>query len=156
MSQAVSLSPSDSSSRSVTGTTASTSRRAEEVATATAVGSLAGLAILMAVMLAALFTQTDPYPPLHFAPLFGTSLALTVVALTLLRVRSRLFLAPVVPVILISLLSAGPQKLYPGESDFFAQTPAVYPVIIVGTVLIASLIHSSRTLYRAYATEMTA
>ena len=155
MSQAVPFAPSDASVRASTRSTTVASHQ-EAMATAVATGSLTGLAILLVVMLAALFTQTAPYPPLHFAPLFGTALALIAMAITLIRVRSRLFLAPVVPVIGIALLSAGPQKLYPGESDFFAQTPAVYPVIIVGTVLIASLIHSSRTLYRAYTSEVTA
>lgn len=92
---------------------------AEDVPTALAVGCLAGLAVLKAVMLAALFTRTAPYPPLHFAPLFGASLSLVAVAATLIRDRSRWFAVPVVPVLLVSLLSVGPQKLYPGESDFF-------------------------------------
>lgn len=154
MSQAVPFAVSDSSARISPRSTEATSRQ-EAIATALATGSLTGLAILLTVMLAALFTQTDPYPPLHLAPLFGTALALVAMAICLIRVRSRLFLVPVVPVILIALLSAGPQKFYPGDSDFFAQSPAVYPVIIVGTMLIAALIHSSRTLARAYATEVT-
>lgn len=77
------------------------------------------------------------------------------VAAILIRARSRWFAVPVVPVLLVSLLSVGPQKLYPGESDFFAQTPAVYPVIVVGSALIAVLALSSRRLYHAYSLERT-
>jgi len=115
-----------------------------------AVAALAGLAVLKVVMLAALFTRTEPYPPPHFAPLFSASLALTVLAIALVATRSRWFVLAVAPIVLESLLSFGPHKLYPGESDFFAQTPAVYPAIVVGSVLIAIVIVSSRTLFHAF------
>jgi hypothetical protein len=117
------------------------------------IGALTGVAMLKLVMLAALFTQTDPYPPLRFAPLFSASLALSVFAIALLMTRSRAFVIPVVAITLESLLSVGPHKLYPGESDMFAQTPAVYPVIVVGTALLIALAVSSVRLYRAWSEE---
>ena len=119
-------------------------------------GALVGLAVLKLVMLAALFTRTEPYPPLAFAPLFAASLALSALAVALIWAGSRWFVAPTVLVGLESLLSVGPQKLYPGESSFFAQSPAVYPAIIVGSALILVLGLSSRLLARGFATEVNA
>ena len=114
-------------------------------------GALAGLAALKLVMLAALFTRTDPYPPLAFAPLFAASLALSALAVALIWAGSRWFVAPTLLVGLESLLSVGPQKLYPGESSFFAQSASVYPVILVGSALLLVLALTSRTLYRLFA-----
>ncbi len=115
-----------------------------------ALGSIAGLAILKIVMLAALFTQTPPHPPLGFAPLFGASLALSALCVALICTRSRWFSAPSILVILESLLSFGPQKLYPGESSFFAQSVAVYPVIFVGSALILILGVASWSLFGTF------
>lgn len=125
-----------------------------EVSRSAAIGSLAGLAILKVVMLVALFTRTPPYPPLEFAPLFGASLALSAVAVALIRARSRWFVVPTIAISLESLLALGPQKLYPGESDFFAQTAAVYPAIVVGSALILVLGLSSRQLVRSCGVEV--
>lgn len=111
-------------------------------------GALGGLAMLKIVMLAGLFTRTEPHPPLRFAPLFGASLALTTLAIFLILARSRWFILPTVLILLESLLSLGPQKLYPGDSDFFAQTPAVYPAIVAGSALIAIGAFAGRNLYR--------
>ncbi|MDQ2101267.1 hypothetical protein [Azospirillum isscasi] len=113
-----------------------------------ALGALAGLAILKAVMLAGQFTQTEPYPPLQFAPLFASSLALSALCAALMLVRSRWFALPTAAVILESLLSFGPHKLYPGPPPVFAQTVAVYPAIAVGSVLIGVLAAASWKLYR--------
>lgn len=115
-----------------------------------AIGAIVGMAILKIVMLAALFTQTLPHPPLAFAPLFGASLALSALCVALIQARSRWFLAPVILVILESLLSFGPQKLYPGESSFFAQSAAVYPVIFVGSALILILGVAAWKLFGAF------
>ncbi|MCC7370946.1 MAG: hypothetical protein IT306_21205 [Chloroflexi bacterium] len=115
-----------------------------------ALGALAGLAVLKLVMLAALFTQTPPYPPPFFAPLFAASLALSALCAAQICARSPWLLVTAIPIMLESLLSYGPHKLYPGESPlFFAQTPAVYPVILVGTALILVLGSSSWRLHRA-------
>jgi hypothetical protein len=104
------------------------------------VGAICGLAVLKVVMLAAIFTQTPPHPPMAFAPLFGASLALGALCVTLIAARSRWFLVPAIPFVLESVLSVGPQKLYPGESSFFAQTAVVYPAILVGSALILVLV----------------
>ncbi len=113
-----------------------------------ALASLAGLAILKTVMLAGQFTQTPPYPPLAFAPLFAASLALSALCAGLVLARSRWFAVPAAAVILESLLSFGPHKLYPGPPPYFAQTSAVYPVIAVGSLLIALLAASAWKLAR--------
>ncbi|MGB3635718.1 MAG: hypothetical protein WA982_16905 [Rubrobacteraceae bacterium] len=118
-----------------------------------AIGAIAGLAVLKVVMLAALFTQTPPYPPLAFAPLFGASLALSAFVVAMIYARSRWFVLPTGLIVLESLLSYGPQKLYPGESSFFAQTTAVYPAILVGSALILVLALSSWRLSQAFASK---
>ena len=127
---------------------------APEVSRPMAIGAIVGLAVLKVVMLAALFTQTTPYPPLAFAPLFSASLALGVFTVAMIYAGSRRFVAPAVLVILESLLSCGPQKLYPGESSFFAQTAAVYPAIFVGSAFIFILAASSWRLSRAFASKV--
>ena len=117
-------------------------------------GALAGLAILKTIMLAALFTETPPHPPLDLAPLFGAPLALSALTAALITARSRWFAAPAIPVLLVSLLSFGPQKLYPGEGDFFAQSAAVYPAITAGSVLILVFILSGRAAWQSFAREV--
>ena len=129
---------------------------ASEVSRSMAIGAIAGLAVLKVVMLAALFTQTPPYPPLVFAPLFGASLALSVFVVAMIYAGSRWFVLPAVLVILESLLSYGPQKLYPGESSFFAQTAAVYPAIFVGSAFIFVLAVGSWRLSQAFASKAEA
>ena len=109
-----------------------------------ALGALAGLAVLKAVMLAALFTRTPPFPPPFLAPLIGATLALAALAAALVLAGSRAFLAPALPFAALSLLSYGPHKLWPGENPFFfAQDPATWPAILVGGPLIAVLAWSS-------------
>ena len=123
---------------------------APDAAPGLAIGALAGLAALKLVMLAGLFTQTPPYPPLDLAPLFASSLALSVFCVAMILVRSRWFAVPAVLVVLESLLSYGPHKLYPGDSLFFAQTAAVYPAIVVGSAPIAVLAAATWRLARAW------
>lgn len=120
-----------------------------------AVGSLVGLAIPKVTMLFSLFTRTPPYPPLALTPLFGASLALSALCLALIGARSRWFAVPAVAIVLESLLSFGPQKLYPGESAFFAQSVAVYPAVVVGSAPIALLVGSGWRLWRADAAGRT-
>jgi hypothetical protein len=112
-------------------------------------GSLAGLATLKLVMLFALFSQTPPFPPEFLAPFIGSTLALACLGASLVVAGSRHFIWPTMAFALTALLSFGPHKLYPGTHPFFfAQTPAVYPAIIVGSLLIACLIAASVKLYR--------
>lgn len=126
---------------------------APEVSRLTAVAAFGGLAILKVVMVAALFTRTEPYPPQWFAPLAGASLALSLLAVALIYAGSRWFILPAVLVVCVSLLAYGPQKLYPGESSFFAQTPVVYPPIFVGSALVLLLAVSSWRLWQAFGPE---
>ncbi len=106
-----------------------------------AISALLGLIALKLIMLAALFSQTMPHPPAFIAPTLAASIALSAVCIGLILTGSRWLLTVAGIIALESLLSFGPHKLYPGESPaFFAQTPAVYPVIIVGTSLILVLV----------------
>jgi hypothetical protein len=119
-------------------------------ARAVAIGSLAGIAVLKLVMLFALFSRTPPFPPEFLSPFIGAALALAALGGTLLIAGSRLFIWPITAFALTALLSFGPHKLYPGANPFFfAQTPAVYPAIIVGSLLIACLAIASVRFYRA-------
>ena len=107
--------------------------RRDSGAIAAAIGSIAGLAVLKLTMLAALFAGVEPHPPGELAPLFGASLALSALAVALLRARSGWFLAPAVPVAFESLVSYGPQKFFIGQSV------AIYPAVAVGSTLVVVL-----------------
>jgi len=107
-----------------------TSSAAGPAAHYAAVGGIAGLAALKLVMLTALFAAVQPHPPQELAPLFGASLALSVLAIALLQAGSRWFLAPTVVVLIESLVSYGPQKFFIGQSI------AIYPAVAVGSSLI--------------------
>ena len=111
---------------------------------ALALGSLAGIVILKLVMLGGLYSRTPPFPPEFLSPFIGATLALAALSAVLLVSNSRHFLLPTMIFAGASLLSYGPHKLYPGENPFFfAQTASVYPAIVVGSVLIATLALSS-------------
>ena len=118
---------------------------------ALALGSLSGIAVLKAVMLGGLFSRTPPFPPDFLSPFIGATLALAALSAVLLVTKSRHFFVPTLAFAGASLLSYGPHKLYPGENPFFfAQTPSVYPAIVVGSVLIATLIVSSLRLRNSF------
>ena len=116
---------------------------------ALALGSLAGIAVLKGVMLGGLYSRTPPYPPDFLSPFIGATLALATLSGVLLVLHSRRFFVPTLLFALTALLSYGPHKLYPGSHPFFfAQTPAAYPAIVVGSGLIAILVVSSLRLRR--------
>ena len=118
---------------------------------ALALGSISGIAILKAVMLGGLFSRTPPFPPEFLSPVIGATLALAALSAVLLATNSRHFFIPTLAFAGASLLSYGPHKLYPGENPlFFAQTASVYPAIVVGSVLIATLIVSSLRLRNSF------
>ena len=111
---------------------------------ALALGSLAGIVILKTVMLGGLYSRTPPFPPEFLSPFIGATLAIAALGAVLLVLNSRHFFLPTVAFAAASLLSYGPHKLYPGENPFFfAQTPSVYPAIVVGSILIGTLVLSS-------------
>lgn len=115
----------------------------------TSLGALAGLTAMKLVMLGSMFSRTPPFPPLEFAPLFAASVGLAALCAALILAGSRLFWPAAVVLVLESLLSYGPHKFYPGESSFFAQTIAVYPVLAVGSLLIAVFASSGWALFRS-------
>ena len=111
---------------------------------ALALGALSGIFTLKLVMLGGLYSRTPPFPPEFLSPFIGATLALAALSAVLLVSNSRHFLLPTVIFAAASLLSYGPHKLYPGENPFFfAQTPSVYPAIVVGSILIGTLVLSS-------------
>ena len=111
---------------------------------ALALGSLSGIFTLKLVMLAGLYSRTPPFPPEFLSPFIGATLALAALSAVLLITKSKHFFIPTIAFAAASLLSYGPHKLYPGSHPFFfAQTPSVYPAIVVGSALILTLIVSS-------------
>lgn len=77
--------------------------------------ALAVLIILQALMLAALYTRTEPHPPLAIplfalAPFISASIALAVAALVLGPSETRLGRVATVCAVITALLSFGPQK----------------------------------------------
>ncbi|CBS86771.1 hypothetical protein [Azospirillum lipoferum] len=115
----------------------------------TSLGALAGLTAMKLVMLGSMFSRTPPFPPLEFAPLFAASIGLAALCAALIVAGSRWFGPAAVLLALESLLSYGPHKFYPGESSFFAQTAAVYPVLAIGTLLIAVFAASGWALFHS-------
>ena len=123
-------------------------------ARALALGSLLGIAVLKLVMLAGLYSRTPPFPPDFLSPFIAATLSLAALGAVLLVANSRHFFIPTLVFAAASLLSYGPHKLYPGESPFFfAQTPAVYPAVVVGSILIATLVLSSLRLRKVLSQE---
>jgi hypothetical protein len=117
---------------------------------ALALGSLAGIVVLKVIMLGGLYSRTPPFPPEFLSPFIGATLALAAFSAVLLVLNSRHFFVPTMMFAGASLLSYGPHKLYPGDNPFFfAQTPAVYPAIVVGSVLIGTLVLSSLRLRKS-------
>ena len=115
----------------------------------TSLGALAGLMAMKLVMLGSMFSRTPPFPPLEFAPLFAASVGLAALCAALILAGSRWFWPAAVVLVLESLLSYGPHKFYPGETSFFAQSVAVYPVLAVGSLLIAVFAASGWALFRS-------
>lgn len=106
-----------------------------------AVAAIAAILTQMIVMLAALFAQQPPHPPSFLAPLIGVGVAFGVAAAILTLAKARGFFGLTIVFVVFSLISFGPHKLLPGEHPlFFAQTPAVYPIILSGTFFVAMLL----------------
>ena len=77
--------------------------------------ALSTLVILQLTMLAALFTQTPPHPPLAVAPFalgpfLGAAISIAVAAIVLGATRTRLGTAVSVLAAVLALVSYGPQK----------------------------------------------
>ena len=86
-------------------------------------------------MLGALFAQVPPNPPGQFGPYIGTIVALAAVALPLYWWRSRVGKGAALLVALMSLLSAGPQKIFVEP-----EAMKLLPVILLGSTLSLTLI----------------
>jgi len=107
-----------------------------------AVSSLAGLVLLYAVLLGALWTQVQPHPPARVGPFISASLCLAVVSIPLVWWRNKIGYTTSIIVGLFGLPSFGPHKFF---TESASQT---FPAIIVGTVLSVALIISSVASWR--------
>ena len=107
------------------------------------------LLTLTAVMLLALFTRTEPHPPLivapfALAPFLGASLAVGLAALRLAGQGARSSAALMVLFAATALVSFGPQKY------FDAAFPLIWPAVITAQAAIAVLlVYGMRTLLGA-------
>lgn len=101
--------------------------------------ALCTLAILQLVMLAALFTQTPPHPPIAVAPFalgpfLGAAIAIAVAAIVLGATRTRLGTAASVLAAVLGLVSYGPQKWV---DPAIAQ---IWPAVLLGEIAAVSLL----------------
>ena len=104
--------------------------------------ALVVLLTLTAVMLLALFTRTEPHPPLTvapfaLAPFLGASLAIGLAALTASGQGTRTNTALVLLFSATALVSFGPQKY------FDAAFPLIWPAVITAQAAIAVLVVSA-------------
>ncbi len=99
--------------------------------------SLGILLVLQAVMLAALFTQTEPHPPIAVAPFalgpfLGASLAMAVAALVLGTSAARAGQVASLIAAALALVSFGPQKwIDPAISQ-------IWPAVLLGEIAVVA------------------
>ena len=98
---------------------------------------LVAVLILQTVMLASLFTQTPPHPPLELAPLFGAILALGGFTLVLLLCHWRSGYIAAGASALLAMISYGPHKLFLGEE------PAILPAVVAGFLFALGLLYAA-------------
>ena len=92
--------------------------------------AIMALVVLTSVMLLAMFTRTEPHPPLEvapfaLAPFLAASLAIGVAAYVLVASGARFATATAVLFALTALVSYGPQKY------FDPALPKIWPAVIV-------------------------
>jgi hypothetical protein len=106
-----------------------------------AVTSLAGLVVLNCVLLGSLWAQVEPHPPARVGPFIAASLTLTVISIPLVWWRNKK-IGYIISIIVgvLGLVSFSPLKFFYDES-----AGQVFPVIIVGTVLVVVLLIASIT-----------
>ncbi len=100
--------------------------------------ALATLIVLQAVMLAALFTQTPPHPPIAVAPFalgpfLGGSLAVAFASFFLGSTTTRGGRATALLAGVLALVSFGPQKWVDPAID------QIWPAVLLGEIAVLSL-----------------
>jgi|SRR5882757_9272332 len=101
--------------------------------------ALSTLAILQLTMLAALFTQTPPHPPVAIAPFalgpfLGAAISIAVAAIVLGATRTRLGTAVAVLAAVLALVSLGPQKwIDPAIGQ-------IWPAVLLGEIAAVGLL----------------
>ncbi len=101
--------------------------------------AIGALLALTGVMLLALFTRTQPHPPLEVAPFalgpfLGASLAIGTAAFHLVRRGARAGDALAVAFALTALVSFGPQKYF--DPDF----ARIWPAVITAQVAVVAVL----------------
>ncbi len=115
--------------------------------TASLEAAVLALLVLTGVMLLALFTRTEPHPPLAvppfaLGPFLGASLALGLAAHRLLRSAPQIGAALAALFAVTALVSFGPQKYL---DPAFAQ---IWPAVIVAQLAVLCVLASAVGIYR--------
>ena len=97
--------------------------------------AITALVVLTSVMLLAMFTRTEPHPPLEvapfaLAPFLAASLAIGVAAHVLVASGARFAIATALLFALTALVSYGPQKY------FDPALPRIWPAVVVAQVAV--------------------
>lgn len=103
------------------------------------VAAILVLVVLTSIMLLALFTRTEPHPPLEvpsfaLGPFLAASLSIGVAALTLMLCNMRLAMLVALLFALTALIPYGPQKYV--DPAF----PKIWPAVILAQIAIAVIV----------------
>lgn len=114
--------------------------------------ALISLVILQLTMLAALFTQTPPHPPLAVAPFalgpfLGASISVAASAMVLGATSTRLGTAASILAAVLALVSFGPQKWV---DPAIAQ---IWPAVLLGEIAVGVLLVDAVAQLRAKQAE---
>ena len=101
--------------------------------------AIMALVVLTSVMLLAMFTCTEPHPPLEvapfaLAPVLAASLAIGVAAHVLIASGARFAITTALLFALTALVSYGPQKY------FDPALPGIWPAVVVAQVAIVVIV----------------
>ncbi len=99
--------------------------------------SVLGLLTIDIVLLLALFAQVDPHPPGNLGPFIGAMITLGIISLVLALWERTIGLIAAFIFGCLNIMAVGPQKLI-----FDPNGEAVFPVIVLGTILIGALFYS--------------
>lgn len=99
--------------------------------------SLIGLLTIDIVLLLALFAEVEPHPPGFLGPFIGAMISLGIISVVLALWERKIGLISSIIFGCFNILAVGPQKYF-----FDPNGTAVFPIIILGTILIGILFYS--------------
>ena len=108
-----------------------------------AIASLVGLLALTVVQIMALFAEVEPHPPEFVGPFLGAVVALGFVCIVLIYGKSRVGIALSILFSVTNIPNVGLHKLWTHPA-----ANVLWPIVILGSVLIVALLVSSIILLR--------